>query len=46
MPSKKDKNHRKQIQKQLAQKEKESFFAKLPLEKEILNELFDYLDAG
>lgn len=45
MPSKNGKKLRKQIQKEPAQKEKESFFANLPLDQDLLNELFDYLDA-
>ncbi|UCS91955.1 DUF2695 domain-containing protein [Echinicola marina] len=45
MPYKQEKEHRKQIQKELARKEKESFFSNLPMEQELLIELFDYLDT-
>jgi len=45
MSSKNEKKRKKQIQKELAQKEKDSFFTNLPLARELLNELFDDLNA-
>ena len=44
MPSKSEKQRRRQIQIELREKEYREFIESLPIEKELIIELFDYLD--
>ena len=44
MPSTQEKERRRQIQLELAKKEKETFLNNLPYSEEFLTELFDFLD--
>jgi hypothetical protein len=44
MKSEDEKSRRKQLLKELKQKEKEAFISKLPAEIHLFTELFDYLD--
>ena len=44
MPSKQEKERRRQIQLELAKKDKESFLSNMPISEGLLSELFDYLD--
>lgn len=45
MPTKAEKERRKQIQRELKAKEYENFLNGLPIDKEILMDLFDFLDT-
>ena len=45
MPSKQEKERRRQIQLELAKKEKDSFLNSLPLPEELLASLLDFLDV-
>ena len=44
MPSKEEKERRKQIHRELAKKEQEVFIKSLPIDEILILELFDYLD--
>ena len=44
MPSKSEKARRKEIQKQLKQKEINEFLSGLPIDENLMNQLFEYLD--
>ncbi len=44
MPSKSEKARRKEIQKQLRQKEMNDFLSELPIDENLMNQLFDYID--
>jgi len=44
MPSKDEKERRKQIHRELAKKEQEDFIKSLPIDQTLFLELFDYLD--
>ena len=46
MPSKEEKQRRRKIKLALKVKERQQFTANLPLKKELLLELFDYLDTN
>lgn len=45
MPSKAEKERRKQIHRELANKEYEEFIKSLPIDQSLILELFDYLDS-
>jgi hypothetical protein len=45
MPSKAEKQRRKQIHRELARKEYETFINSLPIDKSIIIDLFDFLDT-
>lgn len=45
MPTKEEKQNRRQLQREIAQKEKMEFLSNLPLEQQIIINLFDFLDS-
>ncbi|MCW0481090.1 DUF2695 domain-containing protein [Gaoshiqia sediminis] len=45
MPTKAEKERRKKLHRELAQKEQEEFFNNLPTDKDVILELFDFLDS-
>jgi len=45
MPTKEEKERRKQLHREIAKKEYDSFIESLPMDKSLMLELFDYLDS-